>query len=202
MKRLFASFALVILVLQSSQVLTENLLHLETLNTLTPLQEGQGYLLINLQAAGVAPSMTFRRLAVAEGKTYLRAHDSYRFKGRELTIELKNLEHGFYFLPLAQGLYQISSVQAPFYDLAYRLNTKFKRAWRFSILPGQTNYIGKLSIDKERGMNYVNIKFHNRIATDKTAIENTLNNFLTDYPLRSGVGFRDDFFDDFMAQEQ
>lgn len=151
--------------------------------------------------AGVAPSFTFQRIKSKESATYLSPRERVRYRGPRITINLKNLDEGIYFLPLAKGLYQIREVAAPFYNLPYLLNTSGERAWRFSIVPSKINYIGELTIDKERGLDFANITLRNRIATNKQKIDKVLEKLPGKFNLRVGSGVRDDFLEDLLRQE-
>ena len=99
-------------------------------------------------------------------------------------------------LPLPAGWYQITSINAPYFDLPHRLDTESKAVWRFGVETGRTNYAGRLSISRERSAEYVEIRLHNRIATDIERIRTDLGALLERAPLASGSGVRDDFFDE------
>jgi len=157
-----------------------------------PLTKKQGYLLIDLDVNGSAPSLVYQQLSARDQK-YLAAGQQARLLGKEKTMDLKDKPAGFYLAKIPAGLYQITRVNAPYFNLPFRVDTSSRREWRFSIEPGQINYIGKLVIDKKRSTQYVDIDLVNRIATNKADIENQLSTLLENFPLRLGVGVRDDF---------
>ena len=72
------------------------------------------------------------------------------------------------------------------------MSTYNNARWRFSVVKGQTSYIGQLFIDNERGEDSINIKMNNRFATDYQRIVEAAS-FLPTAPLRHGMGMRDDF---------
>ena len=116
-------------------------------------------------------------------------------KGRANTLRFADLEPGLYVLPLPAGWYQITSVNAPYFDLPHRLDTEAQPVWRFGVQTGRTNYAGRLTISRERSAEYVAIRLHNRLATDIERLRADLGDLLTQAPLASGSGVRDDYFD-------
>lgn len=163
----------------------------------TPLKKGHGYLLINLDVEGTAPSFSFVKL--------LNSSDRYRSsqnkpkvarKWSETSIPLKNKPDGFYLTSMPAGLYQITEIKAPYYGLPHRLDTDYAPRWRFYIEAGKVNYIGKLQIESERSTKYVDVMLLNRLATDLDAVEKELAHYFTETPLVSGIGSRDDFFEE------
>lgn len=168
---------------------------LTTVDKVDPLKRNQGYFLVNLEISGAAPSFEFVKLD-AKGQTFLPAGAKARVKksARSILVELKNKANGLYLFAIPEGLYQITSIKAPYFDLPYRMDTEYSRNWRFSIKKNRVNYIGKLFIDGERSTQHIDIKLINRIATDKALITRQLGDLLANAPLRSGAGVRDDFF--------
>ena len=158
-----------------------------------PLTKKYGYLLIDLDVNGSAPSLVYQQLS-ARDQYFLKPGQKARLKGKEKTLDLKGKTPGFYLAKVPAGLYQITRVNAPYFNLPFRMDTSSRREYRFSIEPGKVNYIGKLVIDKERSTQYVDINLINRIATNKSDIETQLAVLLQNHPLRLGVGVRDDFF--------
>lgn len=144
------------------------------------LKKGYGYLVINLEAGGTAPSITL-----------------HKNSGRKWKIALKDKEPGIYIAPLRKGEYQIVRVDAPYFSLPFYLETKEKDAWKFVIVEKRMNYIGKLHIDRERSVNFINIRLLNRIAVDRRAIQQSFPNLLAGYPLMHLPGYRDDFYQEY-----
>ena len=170
----------------------ESTLKLVPVSKLSPLKGKDGYLLVKVDVAGVAPSLTVTRLKNS-GAFYLDESEKYKPLNQPFTISLKGLTEGFYSLVLRDGLYQVTSVNVPFFNLPFELDTSDQTSWRFSIADGKTNYIGELFIDSERSSKYVNVALFNRVATDKQVIETSFPELLTAAPLRNGSGVRDDF---------
>ncbi len=172
--------------------------YIKTLTTsanLEPLQKNQGYLVLYLDVNGSAPSIEFKKMKArkANKKGYLVSSDKISFTNNTYTIALKDKKKGIYLVPLLAGLYQITRVNAPYYDLPYWLPTENNKTWRFSIKKGQLNFIGELNIARERGTNFIDVKLYNRFATHKAEIDAALHQLYKDFPLSLSVGYRDDF---------
>ncbi len=176
-------------------------LNLERVDSISPLKSDQGYLLINLKVSSSSPSIEFYRLNVGD-QTYLRANQKFKKNSKKFILDLKNKSAGYYFCKLSPGLYQITNVNVPYFDFPFKLNTDNARAWRFSIVEGKVNYIGKLEIDKERSSKNVNIKLLNRIATELDTISTVIEKLSPKVYLRSGTGVRDDFYDAFSSAKE
>lgn len=163
------------------------------LEAIVPLQENTGYLLVDLDLHGVAPSFNFSK--IKSDQPHYLAKEPKKLKLVKLRkIDLKNKSNGLYILAMPTGLYQITRINAPYFDLPYRLTTDNRRDWRFSIEDGKLNYIGKLFIDKERSAKRVTIRLYNRIATDKAVLDERISQLQIQYPLTSAAGVRDDFY--------
>lgn len=173
----------------------EYIKELTTSDNLVPLQKNQGYLVLYLNVNGSAPSIEFKKIKSrkANKKGYLLSTDKMSFTNNTYTIALKDKKEGIYLVPLLAGLYQITRVNAPYYDLPYWLPTENNKTWRFSIKKEQLNFIGEINIARERGTNFINVNFYNRLATHKAEIDTALNQLYTDFPLSLSVGYRDDF---------
>jgi len=94
---------------------------------------------------------------------------------------------------LTQGWYQVVSIEAPYFNLPYRLTTDEKLSWRFEIRAEATNYFGTLFIDRERTKSDVDIRRYNRFATQLVEIREYIGVNQESYPLRSAFPYRDDF---------
>ena len=165
-----------------------------------PLNKGQGYLLVKMDVSSIAPSLTVDSLK-NNGDLYLESGESRRLLDEEFTINLKDVDEGLYLLRLPAGLYQITQVNVPFFNLPFELDTSKKTAWRFSIAEGKTNYIGTLFVDQERSSKLVNVALYNRIATDRDQIKSELPDLLVQAELRNGAGVRDDFYEILSTQD-
>lgn len=169
----------------------------------TVLKENMGYALLNLDVSGVAPSLSLFKLS---SDTSIVQHPDYasrlNFSSRRYSptnILLKDKKQGFYLLALAEGVYQISEVNAPYFDLPYRMSTENTRDWRFTVKPGKLNYIGSLYIAKERTSDTITAKLRNRLATDLSLIKSDLSVVLETMPLVLGAGVRDDFYQQLLS---
>ena len=60
---------------------------------------------------------------------------------------------------------------------------------------GKTNYVGHLIIEKERSTQHVSVSLFNRMAKDMTNLKSNITSLLALAPLTSGIGVRDDFFE-------
>lgn len=162
------------------------------LNKEIPLEKDQGYLLIKLDLAGNSPTVEYRSIKSKNGQ-YLQKGEGLKLRGDALTIDISNASDGFYYLPMEEGLYQFTSVNVPYFDLPYILDTTETPSWRFSIVAGQINFVGTLELAKERDVNSINVKLFNRLATNAKELKELLADDLAQFPLRSGTGMRDDF---------
>ena len=160
------------------------------------LKKSEGYLLVDLMISGVGPSFEFVKIVSKKNQRYV-SDQGLRFTKEKWSISLKDKPAGLYVLKLPHGIYQITHVKAPFFNLPYRMSTYNNSRWRFSIVKGEVSYIGQLFIDHERGDDYVNIKMNNRFATDFQRIVDAAS-FLSGALLRHGMGMRDDFSQDLL----
>lgn len=158
------------------------------------LQEDEGYALLNLEAGGTAPSIEFFAVRSSESK-YLKRDEkvfAQLFSGYELN--LKDKAPGLYLFVLPEGLYQISKVNAPYFNFPFVMRTDSRRTWRFHISRERINYIGHLFIDQERHTNSIDVSLFDRLASDLGDINRQLETLLNSYVLESGRGVRDDFY--------
>jgi hypothetical protein len=160
------------------------------------LKKSEGYLLIDLNISGVGPSFEFVKVVTKKNQRYVN-DKRLSFGKRKWSISLQDKSAGLYALKLPQGVYQITAVKAPYFNLPYRMSTYNNARWRFSVVKGQTSYIGQLFIDHERGEDSINIKMNNRFATDYQRIIEAASFFPT-APLRHGMGMRDDFSEELL----
>ena len=151
-----------------------------------PLSKDHGYLLIKLDTGGEGPSFHYRQ------------KETWRKKS--IKVPLGNLENGYYVLPVKQGDYQITRVDAPHYNLPFYLDIDSIPQWQFTIKAGHLNYIGQLSIEKERSTRHVNINLLNRFAQDYQQIQTAVAPVVEQYPLIINLGYRDDFQQELLEQ--
>lgn len=168
----------------------------QEISALEPLNDREGYLLIELDVANTSSSLEFFRLKVNKQR-FLKEGQKIKRANKVKKLTFKKGKEGFYFTKLPKGLYQIKRVNAPSFNLPFRMSTEERRQWRFSIVEGKINYIGKLEIEKKRSSRHVEINFLNRFAMSKGKIEALLIENLINYSLELSVGVRDDFFENF-----
>jgi hypothetical protein len=154
----------------------------------------QGYLLIDLDVGGKAPSIEFVELKLSR-KSKHGEKPIYSIGSEKYQVSLKDLKNGMSVMPLEAGLYQITSINAPFFELPYILDTASKPEWRFSVKADSISYAGKLVIEQERGKNFINVNFLKRFANDQQEIEQVASTFFPQVPLIMGYGNRDDFYE-------
>lgn len=163
-----------------------------------PLDENQGFVLVDLDVGGKAPSIEFVKLRYSK-KAKEGEKQKYDRSTDNRVISLKNLDNGLNVLALPPGLYQVIKVNAPFFDLPYILDTKGKKSWRFRVQSGAVNYIGRMVIEQERGKDFINVNLLKRFATNQTQIEQAVTEHFPTLDLKMGFGQRDDFNDYFQG---
>lgn len=169
---------------------------LPTLPLLNPesveeLESGYGIVMFDLDVAGKAPSIVIRRISTQS--PFLSAGSKLTFETKPLRIPLTDTKQGFFAQRLKKGLYQITRVDAPFFNLPYKLDIENARAWRFYVAEEQINYAGKLVIEQTRGTEYIDVGLFNRFATDLKEIREAAGRFSESLPLNMATGIRDDF---------
>ncbi|MCM2680046.1 hypothetical protein [Echinimonas agarilytica] len=162
------------------------------------LADNSGYAVFSIDVAGAAPSLELIRLRTP--KTLMTGNENPPATlGKTIALDMTDRAKGIYLVALAAGEYQIVTVKAPFFNLPYFINTEYARNWRFNVAPQRINYAGFLSIQKERGRDFIDIQYLNRLATDLSAIEDELEEQLKVYPLRSGAVVNDDFYTELVS---
>lgn len=174
-------------------------LSLSSLSDIPELRSKQGYLLIDLDINQTKPSLKLKRLT--RNTDYLEQYNPQENTQRKHTLRIENNINGMHVVALAKGIYQITQLNVPYFNLPYRLDTDNKRQWRFRIEEGKINYIGKLSIAKERSTSNIDAKLINRLASDMQHINDTVSLFPEKLSLGSGMGYRDDFLDSLLTEE-
>lgn len=153
----------------------------------TVLKGDYGYMLLDLDIGAAASSLHFAK------------YRSSSISRSEQEITFAENEKGFKLISLRAGRYQITRIDVPFYDLPYKLGTRNLKRWSFSIEEGAVNYIGKLTIEKERTKDDVDINLYNHLAKDLDRIKTTFAEELITYPLVVGVGYTDNFLSQYDA---
>jgi hypothetical protein len=154
------------------------------------LEKGQGYLLVYINVNGSAPSIELSKVNTKKTDFLVTEPSSFT---RDYTLDLKNITPGFYVVPMLAGIYQITRVNAPFYDLPYWLATEKQAKWRFGIEENHVNFIGEIYIAKERGTNTIDVNLLNRFATYRKQILNELLTMPVKLPLVIKPGYQDEF---------
>jgi hypothetical protein len=156
------------------------------------LKKKQGYLMFYVNVDGIAPSIQFSKISTK--KTDFILPDERISFTKDYFLDLKNVTKGFYFIPLFAGIYQITRINAPFYDLPYWLPTNKEAKWRFGVEENSINFIGEINIAKERGVNVIDVNLFNRVATYHEQILKEIALMPQSFPLKTKSGYRDDFF--------
>lgn len=157
------------------------------------LSDYSGFLLLKLASESDSATVQLSQLKTKKDQHYLSANEDIRKYRTDYRLSLKDKEPGYYLVPMKAGLYHIERIDAPLYNLPYKLSLKNIPGWRVSIAPAQTNYIGLLTIEKERTVDSMTVSLTPRYATDYQEITSSYSNLLTTYPLRNGAGYEDHF---------
>lgn len=160
-------------------------------DTLPTLEKNYGFLLLKLTINSENATVHYARIKSSRSR-YLLANDRYKLYQSQ-KINLNQSLNGYYVLPLPAGIYQITQIDSPFYDLPYSLNLTPHKAWRFAIEAGYLNYAGELVIAKEREQNSIDVDLLNRFAADQQELRQQTAILTATHPLRLNPGFRDDF---------
>lgn len=95
---------------------------------------------------------------------------------------------------LPEGLYQITQVDVPHFDLPYKINTNNRDVWRFRVSRDKVNYIGTMKVSPIRSKNTVDTVWLNQFATHFASLQTLLTNSAITLPIVHGAGYRDPFF--------
>lgn len=204
--RLVLLFFLLLLFAVNSQAANSSAMVLVDPERASALQKSMGYLLVSLDVSGTAPSLKLFKISSdpsSIGRSdYARLLRSAKKTSKKITLNLKDKKQGFYVLPLPRGVYQITRVSAPYFDLPYLMATDNTRDWRFVIEEGRLNYIGNLYIAKERTSKNITAKLQNRLASELSEINRSLSSLIKVTPLAIGVGVRDDYYRDLLQNAE
>ncbi|MEM7613075.1 MAG: hypothetical protein AAF270_15425 [Pseudomonadota bacterium] len=174
-------------------------LTLHSLDDLPELKRSMGYVLVGVDNGNTDAFLTVRRLE-SDGRTPRRSRGKLVFEQPAYRMDLSGREAGFYLLAIPAGLYQITQVSYPYFDLPFRLSTKDQKEWRFHVEEDKTNYIGQLVVANERSRSTLDVNLLNRLATQWDQIRTDYQSLLAEFPLVSGAGSRDDFLEHFSAE--
>lgn len=95
---------------------------------------------------------------------------------------------------LPEGLYQITQVEVPHFDLPYKIDTNNQDVWRFRVNRNKINYIGTMKVSPIRSKNTVDTVWINQFATHLQALQTIVADADIGLPIVHGAGYRDPFF--------
>lgn len=98
------------------------------------------------------------------------------------------------FINLPEGLYQITQVDVPHFDLPYKISTDNSDAWRFNIQRDRINYIGTMKVSAIRSKNTVDTVWLNQFATHLDTLQTFVTESVIPLQIAHGAGYRDPFF--------
>ncbi len=161
---------------------------------LPELDRGAGYALIGVDNGGTDSFLIVTRLN-KDGREPRRIRGDLAKTQKKFRINLGGRPAGFYLTVLPKGLYQITEISYPYFNLPFRMDTEGQRAWRFLVQEGRTSYVGQLVIATERSEDTLDVNLLNRLAVELDNIRSDYATLLLQFPLASGIGVRDDFFE-------
>lgn len=176
------------------------LVHIDTID----FTSDSSYALFNLDLNGIAPSITVIKLATRKGEIVIPSRSQQKQNKslkKYLSIPLKGLENGMHLLKLPAGVYQITDIKSPSYNLAYRLTTDYSPAWRFEVFENSVSYAGTIYISPERSINNVDFQLKNHFATDLDEMNKALQAMPANYQLRIGKHPKDDFYKHYLQSK-
>ncbi|MEM6638329.1 MAG: hypothetical protein AAF610_00365 [Pseudomonadota bacterium] len=157
------------------------------------LDGDEGLALFELVIDGTAPSMNVARLS--HRKSTPPPHDEPVSRKRSSVVRLDQAPTEWVVLRLREGWYQITEVDAPFFELPYRLDTSDDPLWRFCVVPGKTAYAGRLFIAKERRTDFVEVTLESRIAFQFETLQAHRDDWFGDANLIYGRAIPDPYVD-------
>ena len=163
-------------------------------DALPPIKGARGYILIGVDSGDTESFFVATKLQ-AKGRRAQVSGGKLAKTDKKVRIELTGKGKGFYFAVLPAGLYQITEISYPYFNLPFRLETDGSREWRFFVEEGKVNYVGQLVLARERSEDSLDVNLLNRLAADYEHVTSTYSALLAQYPLASGIGIRDDFLD-------
>lgn len=158
------------------------------------LKRDQGFVLLELAAEATAPKMHISRLRY-RGTEPPEEAKRRTSSGRDQIIRFGDQPSGHVLLRLREGWYQITELDAPFFELPFKLDTSGDGLWLFGVFAGKTSYVGRLEIAKERQTEYVDVTLESRIATRYDDITREFDAVLGVAPLVHGRAIADPYFD-------
>lgn len=157
------------------------------------IKDYSGFMVVNLASESDSATVQLSQFKTSKDTTYLKQGDPIRKLSENYRINLKGKTPGFYVVPMKAGLYHIERIDAPFYNLPYKLSLPNIPGWRISIVSNQASYIGLLTIEKERTVDTMSVSLISRFAADYQQLTTDHAAFFKAYPLRNGAGYEDHF---------
>ncbi|MFT6267986.1 MAG: hypothetical protein ACJAVV_000791 [Alphaproteobacteria bacterium] len=114
-------------------------------------------------------------------------------KSRPIKLDLSG-RNNLVYIHLPEGMYQITRVDVPHFDLPYRVSTDSSDVWRFRITRGAVNYVGTLKVDAFRSKRIVNTILVNQYATRLASLKELVAQSGVALPIVHGAGYHDPFF--------
>jgi len=185
-----ALIALLVAMTPEPSYSAQNKLQIFSPEKIPPLGRNDGFLLLNADIHGSAPSIELMKLGKLTDSGVLKEIEPSRRK--TLVIDLAGAD-GLRVASLPSGIYQIVRVNVPYFNLPYRKTTDTSELWRFEIQHEKLNYIGNIVIEKERSKRFVRIQRINRLAKDLDKIQGQLQHVTAKFPLVSSTGAPDEF---------
>ncbi|MEM9335729.1 MAG: hypothetical protein AAGA33_12850 [Pseudomonadota bacterium] len=180
------------LLLGASTLAHAQVAELFSAEALPSLKRSQGYVLIGIDSGDTESFLTAKRLESKGRELRLERGQPVETKAG-FRLDLADRPKGFYFLVLRTGVYQITEVSYPYFNLPFRLDTTTRPEWRFFVEPGKVNYVGRLIVSRDRSENSVDVNLINRFAADYEDVTTAYASLFQQFPLASGIGIRDDF---------
>lgn len=148
---------------------------------------------VDIQQANVV--ITLRRINEKRLKDKLENAKDLSFIGGKSDATKLDLSGrtNMVFINLPEGLYQITQVDVPHFDLPYKISTDNSDAWRFRISSNKINYIGTMKVSAIRSKNTVDTVWLNQFATHLGSLKNTVKDAQITLPIVHGAGYRDPF---------
>lgn len=95
---------------------------------------------------------------------------------------------------LPQGLYQITQVDVPHFDLPYKISTDNSDVWRFRVEANKINYVGTMKVSAIRGKKVVDTAWLNQFATHLHELQSIVDKSDIPLPIGLGTGYKDPYF--------
>jgi hypothetical protein len=149
---------------------------------------------VDLQQANV--TITLRKInekSLADSIDDLDELDFFGGKAEAIKLDLSGRKN-IVSINLPAGLYQITQVDVPHFDLPYKIGTNNRDIWRFRVHRDKINYIGTMKVSPIRSKNAVDTVWINQFATHLADLEAIVADTEIALPIVHGSGYQDPFF--------